>query len=273
MRRWGRARAWGQAARPPWGYCAAAPCPSLRPPFSFRVGPAVRGDLRKIGHGLDRILAHGGLAGEEQIVRAAPRRLIDVRDLGARGHGGVVHRVEHLRGDHKGTLRRAAFACDERLRAGQLPERHGVAEVAAGDHNDVRERKDLVEPMQPGHVLDLGKNFQLLRAGLAQGGAHGAQIVRAADKGLHERGDAVLPRAAEIFHIHLRERARGQLTARDGKALAGSEHPAALHAAGEPVGKQGFQLLVRIRARAQHRFGGREARKLIAQMLRTVRVR
>ena len=36
-------------------------------------------------------------------------------------------------------------ACDERLRAGQLPERHGVAEVAAGDHNDVRERKDLVE--------------------------------------------------------------------------------------------------------------------------------
>ena len=144
----------------------------------------------------------------------------------------MVHRVEHLRGDHKGTLRRAAFARDERLRAGQLPERHGVAEVAAGDHNDVRERKDLVEPMQSGHVLDLGKNFQLLRAGLAQGGAHGAQIVRAADKGLHERGDAVFPRAAEIFHIHLRERARGQLTARDGKALAGSEHPAALHAAG-----------------------------------------
>ena len=46
---------------------------------------------------------------------------------------------------------------------------------------------------------------------------------------------------------------------------------AALHAAGESVGKQGFQLLVRIRARAQHRFGRRKARKLIAQMLRTVR--
>ena len=64
---------------------------------------------------------------------------------------------------------------------------------------------------------------------------------------------------------------RGRERSREPEPVSYTHLVAALHAAGESVGKQGFQLLVRIRARAQHRFGGREARKLIAQMLRTVR--
>ena len=79
--------------------------------------------------------------------------------------------------------------------------------------------------MQSGHVLDLGKIFNSSAPVSRRAARTVRRSPRRGQRGLHERGDAVLPRAAEIFHIHLRERARGQLTARDSKALAGSEHP------------------------------------------------
>jgi hypothetical protein len=82
------------------------------------------GRLDDAGHRLhrdDRVVADARLAGEHDRVGAVEDGVGDVGGLGARGHRGVGHRLEHLRRDDDG-LGHAAAHLDGAL----LHDRHGL---------------------------------------------------------------------------------------------------------------------------------------------------
>ena len=117
------------------------------------------GGLDDPGHdldGLDRVLAHAGLAGEHDRVGAVEHRVGAVGGLGAGGARVVDHGLEHL-GGHDDRLGPAACQFDGAL----LNDRHFLqrklhAEVATGHHDGVERVDDFVELLHGLRLLDLG---------------------------------------------------------------------------------------------------------------------
>ena len=72
------------------------------------IGAARR--ISKDGHGLRRIIAHGGFAGQHDGGSAADHGKSDIRHLSAGGRGCVDHGVQHLGDDQEGTAALAAAA-------------------------------------------------------------------------------------------------------------------------------------------------------------------
>lgn len=95
------------------------------------VRPAAAGSFGKKAHRLRRVLPRRRFAGEQQVLRAAARRVIDVHQFRARWYGAMLHGMEHLCGYHDRPAGRAARPHDMLLRARQLPQRHRVAQIAA----------------------------------------------------------------------------------------------------------------------------------------------
>jgi len=107
-------------------------------------------------HGLDRELAHAGLAGEHDRVRAVEDGVRAVRDLGAGGPRRADHRVEHLGGDDDRLGLLACHGDGALLDHRHLLERELDAQVAAGDHDAVERADDLGEVLDRLRLLDLG---------------------------------------------------------------------------------------------------------------------
>ena len=86
---------------------------------------------------LDRVLAHGRLAGEHHGVGAVVNRIGHVGDLGARGARILDHRLQHLRGRDHRLAELGGAADDVLLNRRNLLRRHLHAQVAARHHDGV----------------------------------------------------------------------------------------------------------------------------------------
>ena len=120
-----------------------------------RVRLHLDGDAIHEGNGFDRVFSDRAFRRKHDRVGALEDRLRDVRYLGARRHRRIDHRFQHLRGDDDGLALASCAARDALLNAGHLFQRQFDAEIAARDHQAVRERDDLVEPGQRLRFLDL----------------------------------------------------------------------------------------------------------------------
>ena len=187
----------------------------------------MRGE-REMADDVRRILARGGLARDHDGRRAVQHGVKYVAHLRAGRHARVLHGSEHLRYDHERRTALPAAGGNALLHGGKLPERHGVAEIAARNDDLVRVRQQLRERVHAAAVFDLGEEPDVCAAALVHSRAHGFQIVRAADERLHDCRDAARRRKHEIFPVlrsHGRER---YLHARQRRAFAGTEHAAPL---------------------------------------------
>ena len=116
------------------------------------------------GHHLHRehgVLAHRRLLGEHHRVRAVEDRVGHVGHLGARGPGGVNHRLEHLSGRDRRLGAPPGHGEQALLHERDLLDRQLDAEVAARDHDPVGRVDDLLGVRRGLRLLDLGDQRHL----------------------------------------------------------------------------------------------------------------
>ena len=121
-------------------------------------------DARLHAHGLDRVLAGRGLAGEHHGVGAVIDGVGDVGDLGARGARVADHGVEHLRGGDDRLVRGVALLDHLLLQVWHELGRDLDTQVAAGNHDAIGSLEDLVEVLDAQSALDLGEDAHVLAA-------------------------------------------------------------------------------------------------------------
>ena len=109
--------------------------------MSFHV-PFRRPDgFGKIANGLSRISSGGGLPCHHYRRRAVEHGIEDIADLCSRRNSVLFHGGKHLRHDHERHTRFSTGGSNGFLCGRKLPERHGVAEIAARDNDFVSMRQ------------------------------------------------------------------------------------------------------------------------------------
>lgn len=139
---------------------------------------------------LDGVIAARGLAREHDGVRAVKDGVADVRDLRACGARVRGHGFEHLRGDDDGLADGIALADDFLLDDRDILCRHLDAEIAARDHDAVRDGEDRVEIIDAREVFDLWDDLHVsavlgdevsdllnVRGALDEGGGNEVHVV------------------------------------------------------------------------------------------------
>ena len=112
-------------------------------------------------HGLHRVLARGGLAGEHDGGGAVIDGVGHVGDLRPGGTGMLHHGVQHLSGGDGGLAAGHALGDHLLLQNGDLRKVDLHAHVAPGHHNAVGHGEDLGEVVDTVLILDLGNDADL----------------------------------------------------------------------------------------------------------------
>ena len=161
----------------------------------------------------------------------------DVRHFGTGRDRRGDHRFEHLRRDHDRLAGAPAGAGDLLLDARNLLQRHFHAEIAAGDHQRIRNLDDLGEALHGLGLLDLRHDAGTAGCDLA----HLGDVVRTLHEGKGDPVDLGRKRGVEIGAVLGGQRAGADRRIGDGDALA--------------VGQAGADLDRRQRRRAIGRDG------------------
>ena len=152
------------------------------------------------------MLARGRLGGQHHGVSAVVDRRGDVRRLGARGHGTVDHRLEHLRGHDHRLSHATAATHDALLYRRHLLGRQFHAEIPARHHHRVGQRHDLVEPFHCRWLLELGDD----ESAVADQRARLGHVVGALNERQRDPVGAQFQRQSQISPILRRERRQRQ---------------------------------------------------------------
>ena len=138
-------------------------------------------DLRQHLDCLDREGAHRGLPRQHHAIGAVENRVRDVGGLRPRRQPVGGHGFEHLGGGDHRLRAQVGAPHDVLLDDRDALDRHLHAQVAARDHDTVRLRQDLVEPVERPRPLDLGDHERVVPE-CQRRLAHGAQVGRALDE-------------------------------------------------------------------------------------------
>ena len=190
-----------------------------------------RGNPGKHRHGFDRVLSHGGFAGQHDAVRAVEDRVGHVRCLGPRRAAVRRHRLEHLGGRDHGAPEEIGAAYEILLHGGDPFDGDFHPEVAARDHDAVGGREDLVDVIQGRRPLDLGDDERIVPQG-SRPFANGVDVGGIFDERLADRVDALPKRELQAFAVLPGKRADAEVDAGDVQAFARSEFPPDLDLAG-----------------------------------------
>src|SRR6056297_2225025 len=167
----------------------------------------------------DRILADRAFLTEHDRVGAVVYRGCHVGGLSTSGLGSVCHRVEHLGCDDNGFRREAAGADQLFLAAGYLFGRDLDTEIAAGDHDRIAERHDIVDHLQGGRFFDFRDDAGLIADNLTCF----QDVGWALDEGKREPVNAELQAEIQVGAVFVRQRRKVQDGVRDVDAFAISE--------------------------------------------------
>ena len=181
-----------------------------------------------------RVAALRRLAGEHQAVRAVQHGVVDVQHLRTGGGGVVDHAVQQLSHHQKRLSAAAAQGGDVLLGGGQLLQRQTAAQVSPGDGHHVAQRQPVRQSVQPRPVLHLSEQLGIGKAVLRHSLPHYAQVVGAADKGLHDGVHAQRRRLRKISKVCLAQGGAAKVDALQRQTFVAGEDAApgdAAHAA------------------------------------------
>ena len=207
----------------------------MRHPFCAKTPQrSGKGCLRcahQIFHGLHRVLSGSSLTGQHHAGRAVQHGVVNVTHLGTGGHRAGAHAVQHLGHYHKGHACSPAGGGKLLLAAGQLPQRHGIAKVSAGNHHLIHKVDEFRQGTHTGHVFNFGKDTDIRSPGFFQRMAQGQNICFAAHKRQHHTGNTALLCNFQVLQVFLRQGRRGHRKARCSNAFAALQGAAAHHGA------------------------------------------
>lgn len=151
--------------------------------------------------------------------------------LRTRRNGILFHACEHLRHYHKRLAVNFAFFRNLLLDLRQVPQRHCITQVSAGNDYLVGRWDKFVEAIYTVHIFNLGKEPDVTAAGSVQFCPYDLQVFPAAYKRLHDCRDSVFGRAGDILNIRRCHRWRVNIYARNCNALSAGEDSPALNRA------------------------------------------
>ena len=165
----------------------------------------------------------------------------------------VDHAVKQLSHHQKRLAAAAAQGGDVLLGGGQLLQRKAAAQIAPGDGDHVAKVHPVRKGIQPRLILHLGEQLRVGKAVLRHGLPHGAEVIGAADEGLHDGADAQRRGLGQIREVCLTQGGAVQLRALRRQALVAGEDAAAGDAAPPAVQHgQGHSPIVQQDGHAGH---------------------
>ena len=206
------------------------------------VALGLLGDLAHDAHGVHRVLARGGLAGEHDGAGAVIDGVGHVADFGAGGAGIGDHALEHFGRGDDALAEHAALGDEVFLDGGQLRERHLDAEVAAGDHDALADGADLVDVIHAGLVLDLRDHVNVSAAVCLEEGLEIDDVLLAGDEGGRDEVHAVADAEEQILAVLLAHIGLAHDLAGEGHALAVGEDAAGDDGAADLAALDGLDL-------------------------------
>ena len=162
------------------------------------VALGLLGDLAHDAHGVDGVPARGGLAGGHDGAGAVVDGVCHVADLGAGGARVGDHALEHFGRGDDALAEHAALGDEVLLDGGQLRKRHLHAEVAAGDHDALAHRADLVDVVDARLVFDLGDHVDVPAAVCLEELLEVDDVLLAGDEGGGDEVHAVFDAEEEV---------------------------------------------------------------------------
>lgn len=171
-------------------------------------------------HGLDRVLARGGLAGEHDCARAVIDSVGHVGDLRTGRARVVDHGFEHFRGRDDPLAEQAALGDEVFLDGRKLRKRHLHAQVSAADHDAGTDLADLLHIVDARLVLNLGDDLDVLPAVRVEEVPHIQHILPPRDERRCDEIDPVPDAEQQIVLVLFAEIDLLEHLVREGHALA-----------------------------------------------------